>query len=50
LLGGAATVGVDLGHGAAQLLDEWCWRCGLFGSLAFPPVQVVFGGLAGGEE
>jgi hypothetical protein len=50
LLGGAATVGVSGGHGAAQLPDEWCLRCGLSGSLAFPAVQVVFGGLAGGEE
>ena len=46
----AATVGVSIGHGAAQLLDGWCLRSGLFGSLAFPAVQVVFGGLAGGEE
>ena len=50
LLGRAATVGVGVGHGAAQLPDEWCLRCGLSGSLAFPAVQVVFGGLAGGEE
>jgi hypothetical protein len=50
LLGRAATVGVSVGHGAAQLLDECCFPCGLFGSLAFPAVQVVFGGLAGGEE
>jgi hypothetical protein len=50
LLGRAAPVGVSVGHGAAQLLDRWCFRCGLFGSLAYPAVQVVFGGLAGGEE
>jgi len=50
LLSRAATVGVSVGHGAAQLLDGWCLRCGLSGSLAFPSVQVVFGGLAGGEE
>ena len=50
LLGGAATVGVGVGHGAAQFLDGRCLRCGLSGSLAFPAVQVVFGGLAGGEE
>jgi len=50
LLGRAATVGVSVGHGAAQLLDGWCLRCGLSGSLAVPAVQVVFGGLAGGEE
>ena len=50
LLGGAATVGVSVGHGAAQLLDGWCLRCGLSDSLAFPAGQVVFGGLAGGEE
>jgi hypothetical protein len=50
LLGRAAAVGVGVGHGAAQFLDGWCLRRGLFGSLAFPAVQVVFGGLAGGEE
>src|SRR6185312_8855046 len=59
LLSGAAAVGVGVGHGAAQLpegqrlrcgLDRWCWRCGLPGWLAFPAVQVVLGGLAGGEE
>jgi hypothetical protein len=50
LLGRAAMVGVSVGHRAAQLLDGCCLRCGLFGSLAFPAVQVVFGGLAGSEE
>ena len=50
LLSRAAMVGVSVGHRAAQLLDEWCFPYGLFGSLAFPAVQVVFGGLAGGEE
>src|SRR6185437_1301569 len=50
LLGRAATVGVSVGHGAAQLLDGWGLRCGLFGPLAFPAVQVGFGSLAGGEE
>jgi hypothetical protein len=50
LLGRAATVGVSVGHGAAQFLDGWGLRCGPFGSLACPAVQVVFGGLAGGEE
>ena len=50
LLSRAAAVGVSVGHGAAQLLDGWCFPGGLFGSLAFPAVQVVFGGLAGGEE
>lgn len=50
LLGRAATVGVCVGHGAAQLLDEWRVRRGPFGSLPFPAVQVGFGGLAGGEE
>jgi hypothetical protein len=50
LLGGAATVGVGVGHGAAKLLDGRCLRCGPFGSLTFTAVQVVFGGLAGGEE
>ena len=46
----AATVGVSVGHRAAQLLDTWCLRRGLSGSLAFPAVQAGFGGLAGGEE
>lgn len=46
----AATVGVGVGHGAAQLSDRWCLRFGLSGSLAFPAIQVVFGGLAGSEE
>jgi hypothetical protein len=50
LLGRAATVGVSVGHGTAQILDEWRVRCGPFDPLAFPAVQVVFGGLAGGEE
>jgi hypothetical protein len=50
LLSCAATVGVSVGHGAAQLLDGWCLPCGLPGSPAFCAVQVVFGGLAGGEE
>ena len=50
LLGRAAAVGVGVGHGAAQLLDEWCFRYGLSGSFAFAAVQVVFGGLASGEE
>ena len=50
VLGGTAPVGVGVGHGAAQFLDERCLRYGLLGSLAFSAVQVVFGGLAGGEE
>jgi hypothetical protein len=50
LLSCAAAVGVSVGHRAAQLLDAWCWPCGLSGSLAFPAVQVGFGSLAGGEE
>ena len=50
LLGGAATVGVGVGHRTAQFLDERCLRYDLLGSLAFSAVQVVFGGLAGGEE
>ena len=50
LPGGAAAVGVGVGHGAAQLLDERCLRCGLCGSLAVRAVQVLFGGLASGEE
>ena len=56
LLSRAATVGVGVGHRAAQFFDVaqfsdvWYLRCGLSGSLAFPAVQVVFGGLAGGEE
>jgi hypothetical protein len=50
LLSRAATVGVGVGHCAAQFFDGWCFRCGLFGSLAFPAVKVVFGGLAGSEE
>jgi hypothetical protein len=50
VLGGAATVRVSVGHGAAQFLDRWCLRCGLSGSPAFPAVHVVFGGLPGSEE
>ena len=50
LLGRAATVGVGVGHGAAQLSERWGFRCGLSGSLTFPAVQVGFGRLAGGEE
>ena len=50
LLGGAAAVGVGVGHSAAQLCDGRCVRRGLSGSLAVRAVQVVFGGLAGGEE
>jgi len=50
LVSRAATVGVSVGHRAAQLLDGWCFPRGLFGLLAFPAVQAVFGGLAGGEE
>jgi hypothetical protein len=50
LLSRAATVGVSIGHGTAQLPDGWCLPCGLFGSPAFCTVQIVFGGLAGGEE
>jgi hypothetical protein len=56
LLSRAATVGVGVGHRAAQFFDVaqffgvWCLRCRLSGSPAFPVVQVVFGGLAGGEE
>jgi hypothetical protein len=42
--------GVGVGYSSAQLLDGWCVRCGLFGSFGFPAVEVVFGGLAGGEE
>jgi hypothetical protein len=38
-----ATVGVSVGHSVAQVLDECCSRCGLFGLLAFPAVEVVFG-------
>jgi len=30
--------------------EGWSFRCGLFGSLTFPAVQVGFGGLAGSEE
>src|SRR6266496_2374933 len=41
---------MSVGHGAAQLLHGRCVRYPLFGSLAFPAVQVVLGGLAGGEE
>jgi len=50
LAGRAATVGVSVGHRAAQFLDGWCFLRGLSGSPAFPAVQVGFGGLAGGEE
>src|SRR5690348_18252413 len=50
LLDGAAAVGVSVGHGAAQLLDECRWRFGLPGWLAFPAVQVVFGGLRSEER
>lgn len=50
LLSRAVTVGVSVGHRTAQLLDARCVPCGLPGSLVFPAVQVVFGGLAGGEE
>jgi hypothetical protein len=50
LPGCAAAVGVSVGHGAAQLIDEWRLPPGPFGPLAFAAVQVVFGGLAGGEE
>jgi hypothetical protein len=50
LLSRAAAVGMSVGHRAAQLLDGWCLPFGLFGSLALPPIQVGFGGLAGGEE
>jgi hypothetical protein len=38
LLSRAAAVGVSVGHGAAQLLDGWCFPGGRFGSLAFPVV------------
>ena len=56
LLSRAATVGVGVGHRAAQFFDVaqfigvWCLRCGLSRSLAVPAAQVVCGGLAGGEE
>src|SRR5690348_10156785 len=50
LLHGAAAVGVGVGHGAAQPLDKRRWRFGRFNWLAFLTAQVVFGGLAGGEE
>ena len=50
LVSRAATVGVSVSHRAAQFLDGWCFPCGLSGSLAFPAVQVGFGGLAGGEN
>jgi hypothetical protein len=50
LLGRAAAVGVSVGHGAAQLLYEWCLRCGLSASPAVAAVKGVFGGFASGEE
>jgi hypothetical protein len=50
LLGRAATVGVSIGHGAAQLPDGSCFRPDPFGPISLPVVQVVFGGRAGGEE